>query len=212
MIVSHKHRFVFLKTRKTAGTSLEIALSRHCGPDDIITPIADADETLRKDFGGKGPQNFEPLSGGRPAFSHMQASAVRRLVGAEVWDGYFKFAVERNPWDLVASSYRYGMRHPGRTATLSDFVRRPHRIEKLAKNQQIYRLGGEIAVDRVCLFESLVPDLAEVCDLVGLPHLELPHAKLSPDRRHYRELYEPSDVEVVRRVFSDTIDTFGYEF
>jgi len=211
MIVSHEHRFVFLKTRKTAGTSVEIALSRHCGPDDIITPIAEADESLRKDLGGKGPQNFESTSGGKPAFSHMQAPAVRRLVGAEVWDGYFKFAVERNPWGVVASSYRYSQRRPEWDQPFGDFVR-SRRVAKLARNQNIYRLRGEVAVDRVILFESLAGDLAELCDRIGLPALDLPHAKASPDQRHYRELYAPSDVEVVREIFSDTIETFGYEF
>jgi hypothetical protein len=210
MIVSHKHRFVFLKTRKTAGTSLEIALSRQCGPDDIITPISDEDEVLRRELGGKGPQNWESMPG-RRAVNHMPASGARRLVGPEVWDEYFKFAVERNPWDQVASSYRYSNRRPEWNVPFGAFVR-SRRLEKLAKNQHIYRLGGQVAVDRVCLFESLVGDLAEVCDLLGLPPMELPHAKASPDRRHYRELYDPSDVEVVRRVFSDTIDTFGYEF
>jgi hypothetical protein len=210
VIVSHKHRFIFLKTRKTAGTSLEIALSRHCGPDDIITPISDEDEALRSELGGRGPQNCEPVPG-RRAFNHMSASAARRLLGQEVWDGYFKFAVERNPWDQVASSYRYSNRRPEWSVPFGTFVR-SHRLEKLAKNQHIYRLRGQVAVDRVCLFESLVPDIAEVCELVGLPSLELPHAKSSPDRGHYRELYEPSDVEVVRKVFADTIDTFGYEF
>ena len=37
MIISHKHKFIFFKTRKTAGTSLQIALSEFCGSDDIIT-------------------------------------------------------------------------------------------------------------------------------------------------------------------------------
>ncbi len=31
MIISHRHSFVFVKTTKTAGTSVEIALSKHCG-------------------------------------------------------------------------------------------------------------------------------------------------------------------------------------
>ena len=44
MIVSHKNRFIFLKTRKTAGSSIEIALSKHCGPEDIITKIAPSEE------------------------------------------------------------------------------------------------------------------------------------------------------------------------
>ena len=32
MIVSHEHKFIFLKTKKTAGTSIELALSELCGP------------------------------------------------------------------------------------------------------------------------------------------------------------------------------------
>ena len=37
MIISHEHKFIFLKTRKTAGTSIELALSDLCGARDIIT-------------------------------------------------------------------------------------------------------------------------------------------------------------------------------
>ena len=37
MIISHKHKFIFVKTRKTAGTSVQEALERICGPDDIVT-------------------------------------------------------------------------------------------------------------------------------------------------------------------------------
>ena len=48
MIISHKYKFIFLKTTKTAGTSVEISLSRFCGDDDIITPIDFADEAIRQ--------------------------------------------------------------------------------------------------------------------------------------------------------------------
>jgi hypothetical protein len=47
VIISHKHRFIYIKTRKTASTSLEIALSAFCGPDDILTKFSDADEVIR---------------------------------------------------------------------------------------------------------------------------------------------------------------------
>jgi len=45
MIISHEHKFIFLKTKKTAGTSIELALSELCGLDDVITPLTTVDET-----------------------------------------------------------------------------------------------------------------------------------------------------------------------
>ncbi len=51
MIISHHHRFIFVKTRKTGGTSIEIALSTFCGDDDVIAPITPIDELQRLDAG-----------------------------------------------------------------------------------------------------------------------------------------------------------------
>ena len=56
MIISHKHRFIFIKTRKTAGTSIEIFLSQFCDKDDILTPIGEG-EVLRKEQ-NIVPQNY----------------------------------------------------------------------------------------------------------------------------------------------------------
>src|SRR5258706_13533067 len=63
MIISHVYKFIFIKTNKTAGTSIEIALSRFCGDDDVITPISQEDEAIRRSLGYRGPQNYmAPLS------------------------------------------------------------------------------------------------------------------------------------------------------
>ena len=48
MIICHKHKFIFVKTRKTAGSSVEIFLSKYCGPSCVITPLSKEDEILRK--------------------------------------------------------------------------------------------------------------------------------------------------------------------
>ena len=59
MIISHTHKFIFIKTVKTAGTSIEGFLSQHCGPEDVLTPIFPPIE-------GHEPRNYEgsvhPLS------------------------------------------------------------------------------------------------------------------------------------------------------
>jgi len=56
MIILHIHKFIFIKTRKTAGTSIEIFLSQFCGKDDILTPIGEG-ESLRKEQ-NIVPQNY----------------------------------------------------------------------------------------------------------------------------------------------------------
>ena len=105
MILSHKYRFIFLKTAKTAGSSIEAALAPVCGPDDIIT--GNERNLLRRNYQlglgklglhvpGEISRRLPEVSGFYP---HMPGRQVRRLVDREIWDNYFKFAVERNPWD-----------------------------------------------------------------------------------------------------------------
>ena len=57
MILSKVHRFIFIKGIKVGGTSVEIALSRLCGPDDIVTPITPIDELKRLDVNA-GARNY----------------------------------------------------------------------------------------------------------------------------------------------------------
>lgn len=70
MILSHKHRFVFIKGKKVAGTSAEIALSQVCGSEDVITPITCADEPYRLGTPGE-PRNYA---------SHLYPVRLRRLL------------------------------------------------------------------------------------------------------------------------------------
>jgi hypothetical protein len=226
MLVSHLHHFVFLKTRKTAGTSLEIALSRFAGPKDVVTPDTPEDESLRLEWGGLTPQNrLVPRArwGGlewarwvlqrpdRLFYNHMPAHDVRRFVGRSVWDSYFKFTIERNPWDLAVSAWFW---YSTRAALPFDEFVRSDRL-KAYSNWGIYTIRNRIAVDWVIRYELLPELLPEIATRVGLPETPiLPRAKgnIRKDRRPYQEWYRDAEKERVARVFHQEIDAFGWTF
>jgi hypothetical protein len=213
VIASHAHRFIFLKTRKTAGTSVEIALSKVCGPDDVITLISPEDEQLRAAAGGRGPQNFQSPPLPRKAFNHMSARLVRDAVGLQAWRGYYKFAIERNPWDAVVSLYYWKYKDREQLPDFDTYVSEEW-IEQLANNRRMYRIRGRLVVDRVLRYEHLDTELAEVWEHLGLPgEPDLPRAKGNArPAGHYRELYSDASRERVGQVFADAIEAFGYEF
>ncbi|CAN5126645.1 sulfotransferase family 2 domain-containing protein [soil metagenome] len=213
MIVSHERRFIFLKTRKTAGTSLEIALSAVCGPLDIISPILPEDEELRAHT-GRGPQNYHSPPLARPATNHSPARKAREIVGQEVWRSYTKITVERNPWDQVVSQYYWMARKLPDPPSFADYVRSP-RVANLAEtNARIYRIQGRLVADHVLRFESLADDLDTLWRELELPgEPDLPRAKsgVRPDVP-YRDLYDDETRDLVGTLFAASISDFGYSF
>lgn len=230
MIISHKYKFIFLKTNKTAGTSIEIALSKFCGPNDVITPISPEDEKIRKEFGCRGPQNYlSPLwdytykdltrffQKGRRVhrfYNHISASEVLAHVGPKLWDNYFKFCFERNPWDRIVSLYYWRYKSEPRP-TFSDFVASDDPLINKQKGFDLYTIDGHIAVNKICRFENMAEELETIRSQLGIPEsLDLPHAKsrFRKNRQSYHDYFGEEEKGKIAELFSDEIILLGYEF
>lgn len=220
MLVSHRHRFIYTKTVKTAGTSVEIYFEDACLPpaSDAIRGHAIA-ETVT-DAGIIGYRGVDP--GGSRYYNHMPASDIRALVGAEVWDSYFKFCVIRNPFDKLVSLWwaivSGDPRHPDIVRDFSsirtEFSNWCAESAARAVDRDKYLIDGKVSMDGFIRYESLPDDLRQVCDRVGLPFrpdkLGQYKSGLRASPRPSIEYYEPAAVRAVRDVFGWELDYFGY--
>ena len=225
MIISHTHRYIFIKSEKTAGTSVEAALSQHCGDQDMVTPLGDY--WFNRDERGKWVHSAMNAEG---FFQHDPAAEVRRKVPAEVWRGYFKFSIARNPWDRVVSDFSWQARNrpelqPARRwyhklgVPFDEFEQTRRMFHGFVAgdwktNDRFYLLDDELCVDFVVRYERLTDDLGEVCRRVGLPPITLPRLKagLRKEGRSYRDYYDEASKVIVAERHKNDIRLFGYAF
>lgn len=229
MIISHRYQFIFIKTHKTAGSSMEMALAPFCGPDDIITP-------MEANRGSAVPRNYHeatllgksyasskwvrkclnrhsPLLGGW-YYEHMPAVRVRELVGREIWDGYHKFCFERNPWAKVVSYYNWKKHGQGRRMpSFRDYVlKSPHR---LPTDGRLYFDGDQCLMEEVLDFEGFQQQFAGLCARLGIPFEGvMPREKtgIARDKPYYQDYYDQEIHDAIARLFPREIGAMGYEF
>lgn len=229
MILSHKYKFIFIKTAKTAGTSIEVFLSKYCAPTDILTPIEPPVE-------GHQPRNYlgfinpipEILE--RPAkffsvlrhsitsrekfYRHMPAFEVQKRIPYDVWNSYFKFCVERNPWDKVLSHYYMHAAREGGSLSLDQYLAR----SRFPLNSFRYtnRAGTRIIVDRILHYENLIRELGEVFSQLNIPFEGTlgvqAKSEFRTDRRPYQQMFNDEQRQIVEKAFAKEIELHRYCF
>jgi hypothetical protein len=231
MILSHEHKFIYIKTYKTGSTSVEAALSAVCGPDDVIT---EASEQLRgvrqkpaqnyriehpakpsralwKRLLGRPERHYHPSVG---YYEHMPAWRVRLYCGEEIWRSYFKFSFERNPWDRQVSWYNYKTKSKtdADRPTFAAFNR--DRRRAFVENWSLYTENEAPILDFVGRYEQLEDDFGKVLAEIGLSgQVTLPRANVSAKRAaSYRDLYDDGLKALMADWYAPEIAHFGYEF
>ncbi len=218
MLISHLCRFIYLKTRKTAGTSVEIYFEPYCV--DLKSYFGEA-EGRPAAISAQGVAGSRLGSADPRWYNHMPAEEVRELAGRETWEAYYKFCVIRNPFDKVVSFFWHEASEQARvqlgSADFSD-VRRTFaawtELERFPVDRGIYTIGGMPAVDRFLRYEQLSEDLREICGRLSLPWQP---ARLGRYKGEFRKRAEPFEeyytVEAAARVakaFAWELEYFGY--
>jgi len=222
MLVSHRKQFIFIKSAKTAGTSIEEYFEPWCLPEGAYVPQhgRPAAVTAQGVVGARNRKYHDTADG---FISHLQADGVRARVGEEIWRRYFKFTCVRNPFDKVVSWFHMQVPREERAA-LADLefarVREMFRnwliIFPNTPNDQGYAaIDDEIVVDGLIRYERLMDDLEAACRRIGVPFEpdRMPQRKVGMRSGFpgYRDYYTAETRQVVADRFAWEFAHFDYD-
>lgn len=227
---------VFLKPRKVAGTSFEIALSKFAAEDSVITPISREDEITRRNLGCRGAQNYAfayselesdskrfrnaLYDGKMPSkfYNHIPAKLAKERLGGWAWHKSLKISIIRNPFDQLVSLYFWQNKNA---------AEKPHFQNWIAQNPSFLRMNYEQThIDGECIVDFFIRYEAFEADIRALEH-QLPRLSglwdifsnlsakggIRPKESAPASFFAgaPELVGSVKFFNSDIIERFGYE-
>lgn len=208
MLISDSHEFIFLRMRKVASTSMREILRPLCIPVPAgrLTHLRSRAK-LSTDY---HKHVFR---------AHEDILSTRRLMPADLFDRYFKFAFVRNPWERLVSEYEFLLKKTehGRHARVKKLAGFDQFIDMQIPRRDAYQSNmlcdgdGNLLVDFVGKLEQLDVDWKTVCEHIKIDYQALPRKNATQHRR-YQDYYTPDNVEKVSQHWAKDIALFGYQF
>ena len=212
---------------KTASSSIEMNFANnYMTPIDVLSEMSE-DATLEQNNRGWFNPIPEILDQSYTVYNtafqfyhrfkfgpHQSARVIQHRIPKYIWKNYFKFTVERNPYDKMASMYfmnwgKNGTDRPGKT--FEDWVKRG---KNFPVNYPLYTWKDRLLVDRVVRFEKLNEELRQVYKELGVPFNGLQEKAKAGFRNNmpYRELHTSYTRQKTSEVFQKEIELMEYSF
>lgn len=208
MLISKKHKFIFIHIYKNAGTSISCALE----------PFAQARLQQGINRGLKKLKIPSPFFDPQPFHSHVKASELVDALGQETFDSFFSFAFVRNPWDWQVSLYKFMLKetkHPQhelakKLGSFEKYIKWRCENEVRYQKDFIYSKQDKLLIDFVGKYENIGVDFDKICSKIGVS-ASLPKLNVS-NTRPYQQFYNNKTKELVGRTFKPDIELFEYDF
>ena len=218
MIISHKHKFVFFRVRKTASTSIQLFLAKQCGPDDIISKIFNFDPKRDKDNYKTLPgQNIKFIKDGKAIhvdiFKLLQKNPKLKVF----IEKYKKIISVRNPWDAKISQFWHRIYLDNQKISNNEIKQSFKSFVKNNESMKNYKyyfdsLGGK-TFDFIIRYENIENDLKKLCKQLNIKYEPLLSTKsLLRPNIPYQKYYDEELIEIIRTRNKKIIDYFGYTF
>lgn len=206
MIISPQHRFIFAAIPKTGTHAVRQALREHMGPQDL--------EQVGLFVNRKLP--IPDLA--RIGHGHLSLQQVRPYFRPEDFDGFFKFAFVRNPFDRFISYCAFMTREGGQfeknpQVVMRHFIDNPPWHHVLFQPQHTFVAGpdGNLLTDYLGRVEEMQLSYDEAAKRIGISPRPLDRVNAS-SRRDYRDYYDQALIDGVAKLYARDLEYFGYEF
>ena len=207
MIISRRHRYIFVAIPKTGTHSVRQALRQHLADDDL--------EQVGLFVNRRFP--FTDLAAIR--HGHLSLQQVRPCLEQGEFESYFKFAFVRNPFDRFVSYCAFMSRESGQFAVdPTGFMR--HVLFEMRPDQHILfqpqhllltDAAGGLLSDYVGRVEEMQASYDHVCGKLGFQSTALGRVN-SSQRGDYRQYYDDELIAGVSDYYHRDLELFGYSF
>jgi hypothetical protein len=207
MIISHRHRFIFVAVPKTGTHSVRQALREQMGEDDI--------EQVRLFVQKQFP--IPELAALR--HGHLTLQQVRPFLPADDFAAYFKFGFVRNPFDRFISYCAFMTRdsdlferNPQGVMRQILLVDRPSDHILFQPQHSFYvDSDGSLLSDQVGRIEQMQASYDSICQRIGIQSRPLDKVNAS-NRGDYRQYYDQQLIDGVAALYGRDLELFGYDF
>ncbi len=207
MIVSFRHKFIFIAIPKTAGHTIRSALRPLLADDDW----EQCRLFLKKSFPIPELAKF--------GHGHLTACQIERHLPNANYDEFFSFAFVRNPYDRFVSYNAFRNQKNGRMqrdplGTMKASLEDKDQLLNIWMRPQAEfvtnRKTGKLMVSYVARYEDIQTEIDAIRARFGGPPFPLPRVNASM-RGHFLDYYDAELREMVAYRYERDFRLFGYD-
>jgi hypothetical protein len=207
-IISFSHNFIFIKTHKTAGTSIEVHLGQECADQDIVTPIYPENPTHT-------PRNYMTEDGATTFYNHMPALQIREQCPSS-FERLYNFGFERHPVDKCLSDFAMLLNSPfhhkeENPTTWEKYLERG----RFPIDTSLYTdEDGRLIIDKIYKYEEITGAFDDITAKTGIRNRALTTVEKSGFRYNVPTLSEvmasADQRNLIRQAFESTLRFVDY--
>lgn len=209
MILSNSKKFIFIKTRKCGGTSIQNTLLPYCNDDDFVT----------LGFTNLITKRVTQLQ----EFSNL--NDIKKIFKINL-DEYYKFAFVRNPYSITLSRFFYQLKQNriNLNPTKEDFnlwVKNDYFVNHKEFNYKgdkfskfLFNYKNEPIVDFIGKLENVENDFLIIKEKLNINK----NLKLNTDNKsnfnnvHYKDWMTEETINLVNKFFEFELSYFNYMY